>query len=89
MFHNQNLNNRLNLIHGRNLKISYQQYSSTNEELYAIDGFFKSCDHNLQKLLIEVFKSGNEACLQKYSCMRLFSLKSVEINSFMTEAVII
>ena len=63
MLHNQNLNNRLNLIHGRNLKISYQHYSSTNEELYAIGGFFKSCDRNLQKLLIEIFKSGNEACL--------------------------
>ena len=64
MFHNQNLNNRLNLIHGRNLKISYQQYSSTNEELYAIDGFFKSCDRNLQKLLIEIFESGNKVAFK-------------------------
>ena len=56
MFHNRKLNNHINRIHERALRIVYQDHNSTFEELLAKDGSFKIYDRNLQKLLIEIFK---------------------------------
>ena len=56
MFHNQKLNNQINRIHGRALKILYQNHNSSFDEPLAKDGSFKVHDRNLQKLLIEIFK---------------------------------
>ena len=56
MFHNRKLNNRINRIHERDLRIAYQDHNSTFNELLAKDGSFKIHDRNLQKLLIEIFK---------------------------------
>ena len=56
MFHIRKLNNDINRIHKRALRIAYQDHSSTFNELLAKDGSFKIHDRNLQKLLIEIFK---------------------------------
>ena len=40
----------------RALRIVYQDHNSMFEELLAKDGSFKIHDHNLQRLLIEIFK---------------------------------
>ena len=56
MFHNRKLNNHINRIHERALRIAYQDHNSTFNELLAKDGSFKIHDRNLQKLLIEIFK---------------------------------
>ena len=56
MFHNRKLNNHINRIHERALRIAYQDHSSTFNELLAKDSSFKIHDRNLQKLLIEIFK---------------------------------
>ena len=55
-FHNRKLNNHINRIHERALRIVYQDHNSTFEELLAKDGSFKIHDRNLQRLLIEIFK---------------------------------
>ena len=55
-FHNSKLNNYINRIHERALRIAYQDHNSTFNELLAKDGSFKIHDRNLQKLLIEIFK---------------------------------
>ena len=52
MFHNCKLNNHINRIHERALRIAYQDRNSTFNELLAKDGSFKIHDRNLQKLLI-------------------------------------
>ena len=56
MFHNCKLNNHINRIHERALRIAYQDRNSAFNELLAKDGSFKIHDRNLQKLLIETFK---------------------------------
>ena len=56
MFHNRKLNNHINRIHERALRIVYQDNNLTFEELLAKDNFFKIRDRNLQRLLIEIFK---------------------------------
>ena len=56
MFHNRKLNNHINPIYERSLRILYQDHNSTFGELLAKDGSFKIHDRNFQKLLIETFK---------------------------------
>ena len=56
MFYNRKLNNHINRIHERALRIVHQDHNSTFEELLAKDGFFKIHDRNLQRFLIEIFK---------------------------------
>ena len=56
MFHNRKLNNHINRIHERALRIVYQDHNSTFEELLAKYGSFKIQDRNLQRLIIEIFK---------------------------------
>ena len=56
MFHNRKLNNYINRIHERALRIVYQDHNSMFEELLAKDGSFKIHDRNLQSLLIEISK---------------------------------
>ena len=56
MFHNRKLNNHINRIHERALRIAYQDHNSTFKELLAKDGSSKIHDRYLQKLLIEIFK---------------------------------
>ena len=56
MFHNRKLNNHINRIHERALRIVYQNKNSPFEELLAKDGSFRIHDRNLQRLLIEIFK---------------------------------
>ena len=56
MFHNRKFKNQINRIHERALRIAYQGYNSTFNELLAKDGSCKIHDCNLEKLLIEIFK---------------------------------
>ena len=56
MFHNRKLNNYINRIHERALRIVYQDHNSMFDELLAEGGSFKVHDRNLKKLLIEIFK---------------------------------
>ena len=56
IFHNRKLNNHINRIHERALRIAYQEHSSTFNELLAKDSSSKIHDRNLQKLLIKIFK---------------------------------
>ena len=56
MFHSRKLNNHLNRICERALRIIYQDHNSTFNEPLAKYGSFKIHDCNLQKLLIEIFK---------------------------------
>ena len=56
MFHNRKLNNHINRIHERALRIAYQDQNSKFNRFLAKDGSFKIHDRNLQKLLIEIFK---------------------------------
>ena len=56
MFHNRTLNNRINRIHERALRIIYQDKNSSFDELLTRDGSFTIHHRNVQTLCIELYK---------------------------------
>ena len=56
MFHNRTLNNRINKIHERALRIVYNNDNATFNELLKKDGSFTIHERNIQAMVIEVFK---------------------------------
>ena len=56
MFHSRKLNNRINHIHERVLRLVYKDYPGSFDELLLDDNSFSTHHRNLQKLAIEIFK---------------------------------
>ena len=56
MFHSRRLNNKINSIHERALRITYQDHISTFQELLNKDNSFSIHRRNLQALATEMFK---------------------------------
>ena len=56
MFHSRMLNNRINKIHERALRIVYKDFPSTFEQLLQKDGYFTIHERNIQALAIELYK---------------------------------
>ena len=56
MFHSRKLNNRINHIHERALRLVYKDYTSSFDELLLKDNSFRIHHCNLQKLANEMFK---------------------------------
>ena len=56
MFHSRKLNNRINSIHERALRLIYQDYTSSFKELLLKDSSLTIHQRNLQKLVTELFK---------------------------------
>ena len=56
MMHNRGLNNKINHIHERALRIVYNDCSSTFEDLVNKDKSVTIHQRNLQQLAIEIFK---------------------------------
>ena len=59
MFHNRSLNNKINRIHERALRIVYSDYSSTFSELIEKDKSVTIHEKNLRVLAIELYKVVN------------------------------
>ena len=57
MFHNRTLNNRINRLHERALRIVYRDPRLSFEELLELDNTFTIHHRNLQKLATEMFKA--------------------------------
>ena len=56
MFHSRGLNNKINRIHERALRITYKDKSSTFKELLEKDNSVSIHHRNVQKLAIEIYK---------------------------------
>ena len=56
MFHSRKLNNRINHIHERVIRLVYKDYTSSFDELLFKDNSFRIHHRSLQKLAIEIFK---------------------------------
>lgn len=56
MFHSRKLNNRINRLHERALRIVYQDRKLSFEELLTKDGSFTIHERNIQTLAIELYK---------------------------------
>ena len=56
MYHSRKLNNRINKIHYRVLKLIYQDEDSTFDKLLEMDNAFTIHERNIQSLGIELYK---------------------------------
>ena len=91
MFHSRMLNNRINKIHERALRIVYNDDHSTFDELLNRDGSFTIHEKNVQILAIEIFKVINGLSpeimkhvfplKESYEYCSRFPFKTVKINS--------
>ena len=59
MFHSKTLNNKINKIHERTLRIVYKNDASSFEELLVLDNSFTIHERNIQTLAIELYKVVN------------------------------
>ena len=59
MFHSRKLNERINHIHERALRIVYKDFKSSFQELLIEDNSLNIYHRNLQKLVTEIFKVKN------------------------------
>ena len=56
MFHSRHTNNKINRLHERALRIVYNDYESTFEQLLINDKSFSIHHQNIHKLMIEIYK---------------------------------
>ena len=59
MFHSRSLNNKINKLHERALRIVYKDYNSSFENLLITDNTVTIHDRNLQKLATQMYKIKN------------------------------
>ena len=60
MFYSRELNNKINRVHRRALRILYEDEEGSFEELLKKDGAFTVHERNIQSLMIEMFKAKNK-----------------------------
>ena len=74
MFCSRTTNNKINSLHKRALRLIYEDYNATFEELLEIDGSFSVHHFNIQTLLIEIYKFCNGLSIQIFC--DLFQIKN-------------
>ena len=62
MFHSRNINNRINNLHERALRVVYGNSELTFEQLLDTNNSFTIHDRNLQKLALLMYKVKNKLC---------------------------
>ena len=55
MFYNRKTNNRINKLYERALRLVYNEYESTFEDLLTKDGSFTIRHYNIQTVAIELY----------------------------------
>ena len=56
MFHSRIINNKINRLHERDLRIVYSDFKSSFESLFMKDNSFSVHERNIQSLAIEIYK---------------------------------
>ena len=59
MFHNRTLNNKINRLHERTVRLVYNDHESSFEELLLIDNSLTIHERNIQKVSFEMYKVEN------------------------------
>ena len=78
MFHNRTLNNRINRLHERSLRLVYKDHKLSFDELLRKDGSVRIHHRNLQKLAIEMYKAYND--LSPTLVKSIFPLRETPYN---------
>ena len=86
MFHSRKLNNRINNIHERALRIVYRDYKSTFKQLLKQNKSVSIHQRNLQILATEIFKAKmvnrNNVSSVKYGTEIITSLGAKNLENF-------
>ena len=77
-FHRKKINNRINSLHERSLRVVYRDYNATFSELLTKDKSVTIHQRNLQLLPTKIFKTKNE--LNPKIMEEIFRFKNVEYN---------
>ena len=80
MFHDRNLNNKINRIHERALRIAYKDNVSTFEKLLEMDNSVTVHQRNLQLLMVEIYKTKYN--LNPSFMKQIFEEKEMPYNLF-------
>ena len=75
MFHDRNVNNKINRIQERALRIAYKDNTSPNEKLLENDNSVSIHQKNLQLLMVEIYKTRNH--LNPSFMMEIFEEKAM------------
>ena len=78
MFHNRTMNNKINRLHERALRIVYKNDSLTFQELLDLDNSVSIHHKNIQKVAIEMYKVKNNLSLPLIN--NLFKFNSSNYN---------
>ena len=73
MFHSRSLNNKINRLHERCLRIIYNDKHSNVEELLVKDNFVSLHHNNIHTLAIKVYKVANGICAEVMN--KIFKLR--------------
>ena len=76
MFHSRKINNCVNSLHERGLRVVYRDYNATFSELLSMDKSVTIHQRNLQLLATEIFKTKNE--LNPKIMEDIFTFKNVD-----------
>ena len=90
MFHSRHLNNKINRIHERALRIAYKDYESSFNTLLGKDDSVSIHAKNLQTLLIEMFKTKeniNPPFMREIFCERTVTYNLRNNNEFLLPMV--
>ena len=69
MFHNRTMNNKINRLHERALRIAYKEENLSFQELLVIDNSVTIHEKNLQKLATEMFRIKNHISPLSMTCL--------------------
>ena len=82
MFHSRKLNNRINSIHERALRLVYRENKATLEEILHKDNSVTVHYKNLQLLATEIFKVRNDIALDiKRESLPTYQISNDEIET--------
>ena len=90
MFHSRHLNNKINRIHERALRIAYKDYKSSFNTLLEKDNSVSIHAKNLQILMIEMFKTKgniNLPFMKEIFCERTVTYNLRNYNEFLLPRV--